>query len=160
MAKGPRPFLGLMAGIAAGLVASAAMAAFQAQASKLLPDEGGDDEPATVKAADLASNAIIGDPVPEPYRAEAGQLVHYVTGAVLGGIYGVMTEYRPEAASGFGSSYGIATAALLDEGLVPAADLGAAPQDTSLAVHAYGVSAHLVYGWVLEGVRALIAGRR
>jgi hypothetical protein len=156
----PRPFLGLLAGVAAGLVASAAMAAFQGQARKLLPEEGGDGDPATVKAADKASGALTGDPVPEPYREASGQAVHYIAGAVLGGIYGVLAEYRSEASAGFGSAYGVATAALLDEIIVPAADLAPAPQDTPLATHAYGVASHLVYGWVLEGVRALIAGRR
>jgi putative membrane protein len=158
MAHKPRPFLGLFAGIAAGLVASAAMAAFQSQASKLLPDS--EDDPATVKAADAASEAVIGDPVPEPYREQAGQLVHYITGAVIGGIYGVITEYQPEASAGFGSAYGIATSALLDEVAVPAANLAPAPEDTPLSTHAYGAASHLVYGWVLEGVRWLIAGRR
>jgi putative membrane protein len=159
MSKGPRPMIGLLAGVAAGLVASAAMAAFQAQAQKLLPDSG-DEDPATLKAADAASEAIIGDPVPAPYRAPAGQAVHYIAGAVIGGIYGILTEYKPEARSGFGSAYGIATAALLDEAAVPAAGLGPAPDETPLATHAYGAASHLVYGWVLEGVRALIAGRR
>jgi putative membrane protein len=161
MAKEPRPFLGLAVGIAAGLVASAAMAAFQSQAQKLLPDEDqSDDDPATVNAADKVSQAAIGHKVPEPYREQAGQAVHYAVGAVLGGIYGVITEYKPEASAGFGSAFGIATSALLDEAAVPATGLGAGPQDTSLATHAYGVSAHLVYGWVLEGVRTLLVGRR
>lgn len=155
----PRPFVGLLAGVAAGLVASAAMAMFQAQAQKLLPGQD-EDDPATVKAADAASEAVIGDPVPEPYREPAGQMVHYVAGAVIGGIYGVLTEYRPEARSGFGGAYGIATAALLDEAEVPAAGLASAPEDMPLAAHAYGAASHLVYGWVLEGIRALIAGRR
>jgi uncharacterized membrane protein YagU involved in acid resistance len=155
----PRPFVGLLAGVAAGLVASAAMVVFQAQAQKLLPDPD-EDDPATVKAADAASEAVIGDPVPEPYREPAGQMVHYVAGAVIGGIYGVLTEYRPEARSGFGGAYGIATAALLDEAVVPAVGLAPAPEDTPLAAHAYGAASHLVYGWVLEGIRALIAGRR
>ena len=159
MAK-PRPLLGLFAGMAAGLVAAAAMAAFQSQAQKLLPDEGGEDDPATVKAADKVSEAVTGDPVPEAYREASGQAVHYITGAVLGGIYGVITEYRSEASAGFGSAYGVITSALLDETLVPAADLGPEPQDTPLATHAYGAASHLVFGWVLEGVRALIAGRR
>lgn len=159
MAQAPRPLLGLTAGIAAGVVASAAMAAFQSQASKLLPEEE-DGDPATVKAADAASQIVTGDTVPEPYRAPAGQAVHYIVGAVLGGIYGVVAEYRPEASSGFGSAYGIATAALLDEAAVPAAGLGSAPQDASLATHAYGAASHLVYGWVLEGVRRLVAGKR
>lgn len=159
MAK-PRPLLGLLAGVAAGLVASAAMAAVQAQARKLLPDEGGDEDPATVKAADAASEAILDAPVPDEYREQAGQAVHYITGAVLGGIYGVITEYKPEASAGFGSAYGIATSALLDEVAVPVAGLAPAPDQTPLAEHAYGAASHLVYGLVLEGVRWLIAGRR
>lgn len=160
MSKAPRPFLGLIAGITAGLVASAAMAAFQAQADKLMPDEGSDEDPATVKAADKVSEAVISDPVPEPYREQAGQAVHYVTGAVLGGIYGVLTEYRKEASAGFGSAYGVVTSALLDEAAVPVLGLAPAPNETPLSTHAYGAASHLVYGWVLEGVRALIAGRR
>ncbi|MBC9034043.1 DUF1440 domain-containing protein [Sphingomonas sp. JC676] len=159
MAQSPRPFLGLVAGVAAGLVASAAMAAFQDRASKLLPDEN-DEDPATVKAADAASEAVIGDPVPEPYREQAGQLVHYVVGGVLGGIYGVLTEYRPEASAGFGSAYGIATSTLLDEVAVPAAGLGPESDEAPVATHAFGAASHLVYGVVLEGVRWLIAGRR
>lgn len=160
MAQQPRPLLGLFVGIAAGVVASAAMAAFQAQAAKLLPESGDDEDPATVKAADAVSEAVIGDAVPEPYRAPAGQAVHYVTGAVIGGIYGVLTEYKPEASAGFGSAFGVVTAALLDEAAVPAAGLGPSPEDTPLAHHAYGAASHLVYGWVLEGVRWLVAGRR
>ncbi|MBO9624487.1 MAG: DUF1440 domain-containing protein [Sphingomonas sp.] len=160
MANEPRPLLGLMAGVAAGLIASAAMAAFQSQAQKLLPDDGDEEDPATLKAADVASEAVIGDPVPEPYRDQAGTAVHYLVGGVLGGIYGVIAEYHPEARSGFGSAYGIATAALLDEAAVPAAGLGPAPTETPAATHAYGAASHLVYGWVLEGVRWLIAGKR
>lgn len=159
MAK-PRPLLGLLAGVAAGLVASAAMAAVQAQAKKLLPDEGGDEDPATVKAADKASEALLDAPVPDEYREQVGQAVHYITGAVLGGIYGVITEYKPEASAGFGSAYGIATSALLDEAVVPAAGLAPDADETPLATHAYGAASHLVYGIVLEGVRWLIAGRR
>lgn len=159
MPTGPRPLIGLMAGIAAGLVASAAMAAFQARASKVIEQDGGED-PATVQAADALSEAVTGEPVPEPYRKAAGTTVHYVAGAVIGGIYGLITEYRPEASAGFGSAYGIATSALLDEAAVPALDLGPAPGDTPVETHVYGVASHLVYGLVLEGVRALIAGRR
>ena len=111
------------------------------------------------RAADAASEIVIGDPVPEPYREQAGQAVHYLVGGVLGGIYGVLAEYKPEASAGFGSAYGIATSALLDEGAVPAAGLAPPPTETSLVTHMYGTASHLVYGWVLESARALIAGR-
>jgi uncharacterized membrane protein YagU involved in acid resistance len=160
MTKAARPFVGLVAGIAAGLVASAAMAAFQSQAGKLLPDDGGDEDPSTVQAADVASKAITGDPVPEPHREASGRMVHFVVGAVMGGIYGVLTEYRPEASAGFGSAYGIATSTLLDEAAVPALDLGPAPDEAPAESHIYGVASHVVFGIVLEGVRRLIAGKR
>ncbi|MES2442167.1 MAG: DUF1440 domain-containing protein [Pseudomonadota bacterium] len=155
---GPRPFVGLMAGIAAGLVASAAMAAFQAGAAKLLPDD--DEDPATLKAADAVSEAVTGSAVPAPYREASGEMVHYVVGAVMGGIYGVLTEYRPEASTGFGSAYGIATSTLLDEAAVPALDLGPDADEAPVESHIYGVASHLVFGVVLEGMRRLIAGRR
>lgn len=154
----PRPFIGLMAGIAAGLVASAAMAAFQAAAQPLVPES--DEDPSTVKAADAVSKATTGAKVPAPYREPAGQMVHYIAGAVMGGIYGVLTEYRPEASTGFGSAYGIATSTLLDEAAVPALDLGPTPDEARVESHIYGVAAHLVYGIVLEGVRRLVAGKR
>jgi putative membrane protein len=141
---GPRPFIGLMAGIAAGLVASAAMAAFQAAAEPLLPE--GDEDPSTVKAADAVGKAVTGKKVAEPYREASG--------------HGVLTEYRPEASAGFGSAYGIATSTLLDEAAVPALDLGPAPDEAPIESHIYGVAAHLVYGIVLEGVRRLVAGKR
>lgn len=161
MASNPRPLIGLLAGVTAGLVASAAMAAFQAQAGKLLPKEDqSDEDPATVKAADAIVEATTGEKVPESYRQASGQAVHYLVGGVLGGIYGLITEYRPQASSGFGSAYGVVTSALLDEGAVPALGLGSGPTETPASIHAYGAASHLVYGWVLEGVRRIIAGTR
>lgn len=156
----PRPFLGLFAGIAAGLVASAAMAAFQSVAAGPFGQDRSDDDPATVKAADRLAAATTGGRVADEYRAQAGQAVHYLTGAALGGLYGVLTEYAPHAAAGFGSAYGLATSALLDEVAVPAIGLGAAPWDTPAATHAYGAAAHLVFGVTLEGARVLLGGRQ
>lgn len=166
----PRPLLGLAAGLIAGLAASAAMEAFQnaaskaAQAGKSEPEqreaEARAGDPATVKAADQAMAAVTGETVPEPYRASAGRAVHYATGALLGAIYGVITEYKPQAASGFGGAYGMATALVLDEAAVPAAGLGEAPWDAPLFSHGYSLASHLVYGLALEGTRALLGGRR
>ncbi len=162
MATGPRPFVGVMAGIAAGLVASAAMSAFSAATAKLL-DHDDDEEtgdPSSLKAAEKASEAILGEPLPAPYRKPAGHAVHYVAGAVLGGIYGLITEYRPEASAGFGSAYGMTISVLLDEIAVPAAGLSAPIDEAPLESHVRGAAAHLAFGVVLEGVRWLLAGRR
>ena len=160
----PRPAAGLIAGIAAGLVASAAMSAFQAAATKLSSDDsgGGDDEgdPATVKAADLVTRAATGEKVPEPYRDLSGEVVHYVVGAAMGGFYGWLAEYRPMASAGFGSAYGLATSALFDEAAVPALGLSDAPWEQPLTTHAYGVASHLVFGVTLEATRWLLGGRK
>lgn len=131
MSQGPRPLIGLAAGIAAGLVAAAAMSAFQARAAALLPED--DDTP----------------DVPEPSAAP------YVVGAVIGGIYGVISEYRPEASDGFVGTYGIAAAALAD----PAGALGLDGGDEG-GPSPVGVASDLVFGAVLEGVRWLLGGRR
>ncbi len=156
----PRPVLGLFAGIAAGLIASVAMAAFQSLAAKPFGQDQSDDDPATVKAADKVALATTGRQVPEDHRPQAGQAVHYLTGAALGGLYGVLTEYRPGAAAGFGSLYGAATSLFLDEAAVPAAGLGSAPWETGVATHAYGAAAHLVFGVALEGARSVLGGRQ
>lgn len=138
MSTGPRPFIGLAAGIAAGLVAAAAVSAFQSQLAKLEPD--GDE----AEAADA----------PVPAAPEGAS--PYVIGAVMGGIFGVLSEYKPEASTGFGGAYGLATAALADPAAVMELD---AEVETAEPV-VWGVGAHLVFGAVLEGVRWLIAGRR
>lgn len=166
----PRPLLGLLAGLVAGLAASAAMEAFQAAGRRAADagksdaeqqrDHAQEDYPATVKAADQAVQAVTGDPVPEPYRQPAGRAVHYATGAILGAIYGVVTEYQPKAASGFGGAYGLATSLVVDETAVPAAGLSEPPWQTPLSSHGFGLASHMVYGVALEGVRALLGGRR
>ncbi len=156
----PRPLIGLIAGIGAGLVAAGVMAAFQAAAAPVAGADKGDDDPATVKAADRVSVAVMGETLPDAYREPAGKIVHYLTGAALGGLYGVITEYRPAASAGFGGTFGIATSLVLDEAAVPAAGLGNAPQETPLATHLYGIASHVVYGVVLEGMREVLGGRR
>ena len=80
--------------------------------------------------------------------------MRFVVGAVIGGIYGLLTEYRPEASAGFGGAYGVATSALLDDA---AFDLKADPpvEPSPLAR-----ASPLIFGVVLEGIRLLVAGRR
>jgi hypothetical protein len=148
----PSPWRGALAGLAAGLVASAAMDAFQRLAATL-SDSGGGDESATSRAADRVSQAATGAPVPDARKAAAGQAVHYVTGALLGLGYGVLAEYRPAATGDFGTRFALTTATLLDEGAVPAAGLGDAPWQTPASGHAYALASHLVFGTAAEATR-------
>ena len=100
---------------------------------------------------------MAGDPVPEPHRHAAGLAVHYATGAGLGVLYTLAGRWLPDVRAGFGTAYGAAVSALLDEGLVPALGLAPPPGDVPLADHAEGVAAHLVFGVALEAaVRVLV----
>lgn len=155
---------GALAGVAAGLIASWASTQFQAvwnAAQKNLTGEkaeGGEtqDDPPTVKAADQVSEAVAGTPVPEPHREQAGELVHYVTGAGLGGLYGLLGEAAPVVTAGYGTGFSMAANLLLNEALVPVLRLGPPPTETPLVKHLYGAATHLVFGLALEGSRRAI----
>ena len=134
MAK-PRPVVGLLSGIAAGLVASAAMSLFRKQSSRLI------EQSSDGSSAD-------GETAP-PHHDKAAEAIHYAVGAALGGMYGLLTEYQPDASSGFGTAYGVATATILDQVTSPAEPApDAAPVRNAVS--------HLVFGVVLEGMRTLL----
>ena len=153
--KKPAPVRGIAAGIAAGLVASLAMDGFQKLWAKAVPMPAADD-PATVKAAQKASRAATGKYFAKEDKAAAGQWVHYLFGAGLGGAYGLLAEYRPEITIGFGTGFGLGTGALFDEVAVPLAGLSEAPSEYPAATHAYSAASHLVFGTVSEGVRRVL----
>ena len=139
---------GAIAGLAAGLVASVAMEA--AQRLMQGDDEG---EPATQKAADKASRKVRGKAIATKDKAKAGEAVHYLTGAGLGVAYGIAAEFMPEVTRGAGTAFSTAVAGVLDEGIVPALGLGAAPWKAAGQDHAKSLSSHLVYGLVAEATR-------
>ncbi|WP_343526096.1 DUF1440 domain-containing protein [Sphingomonas sp.] len=148
--------LAIGVGVIGGLLASLAMNQFQAVAAGAFGQKGSNDDPATVKAADVLAKVTTGEPVTQKYRETAGSMVHYATGAALGGLYGALTHKRPQAALGLGLPFGLATMLVVDDLAVPAFGLGAAPQDTPPATHGYSAASHAVFGVVLEGVRRLV----
>lgn len=150
------PFLlAIPIGLVGGLVAAAVMEAFQTLAAPLFGQDGGGGEGATTTAADAASTAATGKTVAKNRRTQAGRLVHYATGAALGLGYALLAATWPPAALGFGVVFGIAVALLLDDLVVPGFGFGPWPWQTPLATHAYGLSAHVVFGAALEGARRL-----
>jgi putative membrane protein len=147
---------GLVAGVAAGLAASFVMNEFQAvwvAVDADLRQKQAEGAPATEKAADRASMALSGSPVPEPALKKASLAVHYLTGATMGGIYGVLAEFLPGISAGFGSAYGGVLWAAIDETASPALGLSASPFDTGPKDHIYGLASHIAFGWALEAVR-------
>ena len=151
----PAPWRGLAAGIAGGLAASFAMNQFQKAWAALIPMPKKDGDPATVKAAKKASRTVAGAELDEQEEKPAGNVVHYAFGALLGGAYGLIAEYRPGVTKGYGTLFGLG-ASTIDELAVPAAGLSGSPTETPPATHAYGLASHLVFGGVTEAGRRLL----
>jgi putative membrane protein len=153
----PNIWVAAAAGLIAGLAASLAMDLFQAGVAALSSSDS-DAEPATQKAADKVSQAVLGHDIPEQRKPLAGQVVHYALGAGLGVAYAVAAEYRPAVTAGYGTAFAVVTTTLLDETAVPAVGLGDAPWKTSPTTHLYGAASHVVFGTVTEAVRRLLRG--
>jgi len=151
-------------GIVGGLAASLAMNAFQsgwsAVSKQLSPngdeDRQGDDEPSTVKAADQLAEATTGEAIPDEKREAAGQVTHYASGALLGGLYGATATLYPAVRTGFGAPFGAAVWAVADELVVPAAGLSKPPTQTPASTHLYALASHLLFGAVLDGSQTLL----
>jgi putative membrane protein len=156
----PSYFKAAAAGLAAGLVAAGAMELFQRVAGPAL-GQTGEGDPATVKAADGVAVALTGHHLPDSAKGPAGEAVHFVTGAALGLAYGVLVALAPSLRAGFGTGYGLAANALIDNAAVPAAGLGPKPSESGTATQAYGGLSHVLFGLALEGVRhALVDAKK
>ena len=151
----------LVGGLLGGLLASGAMTAAQTVLSRAAVAAGGDTdrEPTGQKLADVVSQVATGAPVPDGARDAAGQLVHFATGAGLGALYTLMARWMPDVRDGFGTVYGAAVSAVLDEGLVAALGLSPPPGEVPVADHVEGVAAHLVFGLALEAATRVLVDR-
>src|SRR5690242_16339683 len=107
---------GIVAGVAAGLVASWTMNQFQAAWTRLAensekphgaqamkPSQGSkgdgqdskEQENATVKAAEMISEMVFGHELQQSEKEPAGAVVHYAFGTASGALYGALAEVAP-----------------------------------------------------------------
>lgn len=163
------PIRGILAGIAGGLAASWVMNEFsstlgqqlskavETPAEQRLLRQQSDGEDATMKAADkIAETVTGGQHLTHAQRETGGPIVHYVFGALTGGIYGGLAEYSAAARSGFGTTFGGILFATADLFGVPAAGLGRWPDQYPASSLANPLAAHLVYGATTELVRRVV----
>ena len=149
----PQPFRGAAAGVAGGLLAAMAMNQFQKLWVGFAPKPESNGDPATVRAANKVSRKVTGDFLDKKDKPIAGEATHFAFGAALGGLYGLIAEYRPEVTKGFGTSFGTTAALVFDEGAVPAVGLTQPPTEFGPATHLYSMASHLVFGAVTEATR-------
>ena len=163
---------GIVAGMAAGLVASWTMNQFQAAwtrlaqnsekphgAQSMQPADGStgnqkqdvqEQDDATVKAAKAISERVFGHELQENEKKPAGAAVHYAFGTASGALYGALAEVSPQVTTGVGLPFGAAFWLLADEISVPLLGLSKGPAEYPLSTHAYAFASHLVYGATTE----------
>ena len=86
----------------------------------------------------------------------AGNVVHFVFGALNGAWYAVAAERWPLVARGRGLLLGTLLWAGADEAALPALGLLAPPVRYPVPTHAEALATHLVYGLTTDTVRRLI----
>lgn len=158
MRHGEKLWKGAVSGAIAGLVASWTMNQFQAGMKKIQTQQSGEaregeDEDATMKAANLASEEILHRELSREEKKKAAPYIHYGFGTLMGTLYGIMAEEFPATTSGFGTAYATGVFLAGDEGAVSALGLGAKPNEVPLSTHAKALASHLVYGVSTESVR-------
>ena len=115
--------------------------------------------PATAKAADALSEAVQDAPIHKGYRHIASNGVHYLTGAALGGAYGLLAGLMPGITLGRGFLFGASTWLMGDEVAVPALKLGPLPSEIKGEAHVYGALSHAVFALTLDQVRRFLNQR-
>lgn len=163
--RGGNPMRGLTAGALAGLAATAAMTAFQmawtAVASRqheAMRERTGDParpprEKATVETARQVEAALDLN-LPREEREDLATALHFAFGTLAGAAYGAAAEFAPALTRGAGVPYGAGVYFVVNQGVMPAAGLATPATEIPPALHLRGLAAHLVYGLVLETLRA------
>ena len=142
---------GILAGLAAGLVATAAKTLVE----KVYPPRvHGEPEPPAVLAEKTAGHQLA--PVP---KAVASETVHWVFGATAGVAYGALAEFYPAATSRDGVGFGMTLMALTHESALPAMGLSAAPAEQSTRERTSEMASHIIYGLVAETTRRFLRKR-
>ena len=154
-----RIWKGLGAGLAGGLIASAAMTSFHMAAAKIDGSGPPPGEDATVKTASAISEGLFRHKLTNHQKQVVGPLVHFGFGAQAGALYGAMAEVYPAVATGFGMPFGAAVWLGAHVIMVPALGLSKPATQSPVSKEATELAAHLVYGAVTEFCRRLIRKR-
>lgn len=145
---------GLLAGAVAGLVGSVALRLWTTAFSKLhantyLPDPNG---PAHQVGAFVAEK-FTRHPLTPGARLLAGEITHYIFGAVNGAIYGALAERYLWTTAGQGLLFGTGVFLAADESSMPALGLIPPPWRETSAAQLEHLAAHLVFGITTELTR-------
>jgi putative membrane protein len=146
---------GLVAGAIGGILGAVAMSGFFSVCEKLgRVEQNGDDS--TLKTASLVSERVLHRPLTEREKGWAGSAVHYSFGAVVGGLYGALSELICVVSIGWGLPFGAAVWLGAHVIAVPAAGLGQPITRSRASYEIVEFIAHLFYGAVVEATRRVM----
>ena len=161
---------GFVSGLAAGLAGTAAMTLFQTGWSKAEQelnrkngseesknsDQSQQEEPSTVKVANKISEATLHRDLGKSEKEPASYAVHFAFGTLMGGIYGISSEYLKIARTGYGLLHGLGLWAGADATVLPAMGLSQPVTKRSPSELTYEILAHAVYGLSSEATRRFV----
>lgn len=163
---------GALAGVAGGLMASWVMNEFMEGpgkkiqkslqdgsdgSSEKMPQNKSEDETATMKVADSVVEFTTGGRhLSHEGKEKGGPIVHYSYGALVGGLYGALTELWEAPRAGLGSVFGAVLFSAGDLVAVPALQLGPSPTEQPASALTNPFLSHIVYGVTTELSRRAI----
>ena len=152
--RSPSLVKALLAGLAGGLVGSAAKVA----AEKLIPPRT-KGQTAPPKLVVERASAAAEVHLPPAAKQAAAQGLHWGFGTLTGGIYGVAAEYQPRVTAWRGAAFGLTLNRLMHEGLLPRTGLVEPLGEQPAQERVSEWITHVVYGVVAEGVRRSVRKR-
>ena len=151
----------ILQGAVGGLIGSAAVIAFETVWGRLSTGRVTTSEaipPPTEAVADALNHVVFGAPLSPNRRWVAGQAVHYMTGAGLGVLYGLVVRRWPAVRRGAGVAFGLTVWATFEEAFLSSVELRPPPTRIPLRAHAVAAASHVIFGLTLDATLRLWGG--
>jgi putative membrane protein len=142
---------GIIGGLLGAYVMGKTMRAVE-DLSPRKPEETPAAEQPTVKTAAAISEMLLHKTLTQRQREPAGRTVHYMFGALLGGLYGLLAPESRAVRAGAGTLYGLAVWFGADELALPALKLTPPARELPKSMHVEAAAAHVVFGITLDSV--------
>jgi putative membrane protein len=147
-----RPQRSIAKGFLAGLVGGLVGSGVKMLAEQLFPPRIQGQTPPPV----LLAEQVAGRRLPEEERAFALQGIHWIFGALAGGVYGAIVEVEPSLAAWRGAAFGITLNRITHETVLPKLGLTAPPRQQPTQERISEWVTHAAYGVATDAVRRTV----
>jgi putative membrane protein len=139
-------------GFLAGVIGGLAGAGVKMLAEEFFPPRSEGQTPPTVVLAEQ----VAGHDLPEAQRKVAFHSIHWVFGALAGGVYGALVELEPSLSAWHGAAFGITLNRITHEALLPRMGLAAPTGEQPTQQRLSEWITHAAYGVGTESVRRMV----